>query len=47
MVVKLENTAIETILDTGGGKTIVIQDLAYDLNWEVETPFKAKALEAT
>ena len=39
---ELENTVLEAILDTRGTKTIVSQDLAWDLNWEVDTPTKGK-----
>ena len=39
MVVKLENTVVEAILDTGGAKTII----SCDLNWEVETPPEGKS----
>ena len=42
-MVKLENTVVEAILDTGGAKTIVSRDLACDLNWEVETPPEGKS----
>ena len=42
-VVKLENTVVEAILNTGGAKTIVSHDLAHDLDWEIETPPKGKS----
>ena len=43
VVVELENTVKEAILDTGGAKTIISCDLACNLNWEVETPPEGKS----
>ena len=43
VVVKLENTVVEAILNTGGAKTIISHDLARNLNWEVETPPEGKS----
>ena len=43
MVVRLENTVVEAILNIGGAKTIISQDLAHCLNWEVETPSKGES----
>ena len=39
----MENTVVDTILNTRGAKTIISWDLSHNLNWEVETPSKGKS----
>ena len=45
-MVKLENMVLEAIFDTRGAKTIISRDLAYKVNWEVETPLDFKSFSS-